>query len=196
MNLPNKLSLFRIALVPLIAAIYILPRMTDLLQQRVLIASFSLPLSDLLVLALFAIASFTDYLDGSIARRRQLITSFGKFIDPIADKMLVNTLLILFAWNARINVVAVLLMIARDIIVDGLRMNAASSGKVVAAGYAGKVKTVVQMLLIVFVLLHDLPFCLFHIAISEYLLWIATAVSLYSGYRYFMELKDTILETM
>ena len=107
-----------------------------------------------------------------------------------------NTLLILLAWSGRISVIAVLLMIARDTIVDGLRMNAASSGKVVAAGYAGKVKTVMQMFAIIFILLHDVPFAFIQVPIGECLLWIAVAASLYSGVLYFVQLKDIVLESM
>ncbi len=196
MNLPNKLSLMRICLVPVIAVIYLIAAMSDLLQGSFTIITIELPYSDVIVFVLFAIASITDFLDGHIARRDHLITSFGKFIDPIADKMLVNTLLVLFAWSSRISIIAVLLMILRDTIVDGLRMNAAASGKVVAAGYAGKVKTVLQMLMIIFVLLHDLPFALLGIDVSVVLVWMATAASLYSGVLYFIQLKDIVMETM
>ena len=175
MNLPNKLSVMRILLVPLIVILYLLPQHTDILHEQLALASFTFDLRDLLVLALFAIASFTDFLDGHIARRHSLITSFGKFVDPIAA-------------DQRISVAAVILMIARDIIVDGLRMNAASAGKVVAAGYAGKVKTVLQMFMIIIELLG--------IPGADILLWAAVAASLYSGVRYFIQLKDIVMETM
>ena len=196
MNLPNKLSLLRIAFVPVAAVVFLCGELSASFQNGIYVGSVFLQYSDLLVLLLFVAASITDFLDGYIARRNHLITSFGKFIDPIADKLLVNTLLILLSWSGRISVIAVLLMIARDTIVDGLRMNAASSGKVVAAGYAGKVKTVMQMFAIIFVLLHDIPFAFIQIPIGECLLWIAVAASLYSGVLYFVQLKDIILESM
>ena len=101
MNLPNKLSVMRILLVPLIVILYLLPQHTDILHEQLALASFTFDLRDLLVLALFAIASFTDFLDGHIARKHSLITSFGKFVDPIADKLLVDSLLILFAADQR-----------------------------------------------------------------------------------------------
>lgn len=186
----------RIFLVPVIAVVYLTAAMSDALQGSIQIASVQLPYSDVIVLLLFAVASFTDYLDGHIARRDHLITSFGKFVDPIADKLLVNTLLVLFAWSSRISIVAALLMILRDTIVDGLRMNAAASGKVVAAGYAGKLKTVLQMIMIIVVLLHDLPFVLLGFEISTILVWFATAASLYSGVVYFIQLKDIVMESM
>lgn len=196
MNLPNKLSLMRIAFVPVAAVVFLCGELSASFQNGIYVGSVFLQYSDLLVLLLFAAASITDFLDGYIARRNHLITSFGKFIDPIADKLLVNTLLILLAWSGRISVIAVLLMIARDTIVDGLRMNAASSGKVVAAGYAGKVKTVMQMFAIIFILLHDVPFAFIQVPIGECLLWIAVAASLYSGVLYFVQLKDIVPESM
>ena len=183
MNLPNKLTILRILLVPLIAAVYLISAMSDALGGSVVIMGIRLPYSDLIVLGLFVLASVTDFFDGHIARRDHLITSFGKFVDPIA-------------WSSRISVIAVLLMIGRDTIVDGLRMSAASSGKVVAAGPAGKVKTVAQMTAIILVLLHDLPFAIFGVSLSDICLWIATAASLYSGAVYFLQLKDIVMETM
>ena len=150
----------------------------------------------LLVLILFAIASFTDYLDGHIARKHNLITSFGKFIDPIADKLLVNTMLILFAVDGVVPAVFVLIMIWRDMIVDGLRMNASAKGKVVAAGMMGKAKTVLQMFAIIFLLLNNLPFAFVSLPVADILFYAAVAVSVASGAEYFLQLKDIVMETM
>ncbi|WP_294731432.1 CDP-diacylglycerol--glycerol-3-phosphate 3-phosphatidyltransferase [uncultured Faecalibaculum sp.] len=192
MNLPNKLTLVRILLVPAAAIIYLaVPA-----SWAPVVPSIGLAGRDLIVFAIFAVASFTDYLDGTIARSRNLITSFGKFADPIADKLLVNTLLILLAWSHQASVVAVLLMTARDLIVDGLRMSAAQSGEVVSAGWWGKVKTVLQMFAIALLLLHDWPFALLGIPAGKILLWAACAASLYSGWIYFEKLKKYVLETM
>ena len=131
-----------------------------------------------------------------LARKHNWITSFGKFADPIADKMLVNTVLILMVYFHQANVIAVLLMIARDLIVDGLRMSAANSGEVVSAGIFGKLKTVLQMFALVFLLLKDWPFVYMGIRMDQILLWAATAASLYSGLIYFNQLKKYVLETM
>ena len=192
MDLPNKLTLVRILLVPAAAIIYLaVPA-----SWAPVVPSIGLAGRDLIVFAIFAVASFTDYLDGTIARSRNLITSFGKFADPIADKLLVNTLLILLAWSHQASVVAVLLMTARDLIVDGLRMSAAQSGEVVSAGWWGKVKTVLQMFAIALLLLHDWPFALLGIPAGKILLWAACAASLYSGWIYFEKLKKYVLETM
>ncbi|MEG1066607.1 MAG: CDP-diacylglycerol--glycerol-3-phosphate 3-phosphatidyltransferase [Erysipelotrichaceae bacterium] len=155
----------------------------------------SIGLINIIVLVLFCVASFTDYLDGYIARKNHLVTSFGKFIDPIADKLLVNTMFVMFAATNIIPVAPVLLMIWRDTIVDGLRMNAAQKGKVVAAGMLGKIKTVAQMATIVTILLNNLPFELVKFPMSHFLLWFATIISVLSGIVYFIQLKDIVLES-
>ncbi|MCI8272365.1 MAG: CDP-diacylglycerol--glycerol-3-phosphate 3-phosphatidyltransferase [Erysipelotrichaceae bacterium] len=197
MNLPNKLSLFRIALVPIILLIYIFPyAQCGIAIPEFTIQFVTLRLTNILILILFVAACVTDYLDGYIARRDHLVTSFGKFIDPIADKLLVNTMLIVFAVKGIAPVVPVILMIWRDVIVDGLRMNASSKGIVVAAGYLGKIKTVLQMATIVLILLNNLPFELWRLPLSEIMLWFAAFVSIISGVSYFMQLKDIIMETM
>ena len=197
MNLPNKLSIFRILLVPLITLLYIFPYAQFGIEIMEFQVGFvTLKLTNLIVLVLFALASFTDYLDGHIARKHNLITSFGKFIDPIADKLLVNTMLILFAATGVVPVLPVVVMIWRDTIVDGLRMNAARSGIVAAAGFMGKVKTVSQMLAIVVILLNNLPFELVRFPMGDLLLWFAMCVSVISGISYFKQLKDVVMETM
>lgn len=135
-------------------------------------------------------------MDGHIARKHNLITSFGKFIDPIADKLLVNTMFILFAVDGVVPAVFVLIMIWRDMIVDGLRMNASAKGKVVAAGMMGKAKTVLQMFAIIFLLLNNLPFAFVSLPVADILFYAAVAVSVASGAEYFLKLKDIVMETM
>lgn len=192
MNLPNKLTMLRIMMVPVVVLIYLLiPQDFCVVSQ-----TNGLALRDILAFLVFAAASFTDMLDGQIARKQHLITSFGKFADPIADKMLVNTLLILLVYTHQANVVAVLLMIARDLVVDGLRMLASQHGKVVSAGFFGKLKTVLQMFTIVFLLLKNWPFVYVGLPVDQILLWAATLASLWSGFVYFVQLKDYVLESM
>lgn len=192
MNLPNKLTMLRIVMVPVVVLIYLLiPQDSCVVSQ-----TNGLALRDILAFLVFAAASFTDMLDGQIARKQHLITSFGKFADPIADKMLVNTLLILLVYTHQANVVAVLLMIARDLVVDGLRMLASQHGKVVSAGFFGKLKTVLQMFAIVFLLLKNWPFIYVGLPVDQILLWAATLASLWSGFVYFVQLKDYVLESM
>ena len=196
MNLPNKLSMFRIVLVPVIARIYLFTDLPEAFGADVSGEHIAVSMTALLVLILFAIASFTDYLDGHIARKHNLITSFGKFIDPIADKLLVNTMFILFAVDGVVPAVFVLIMIWRDMIVDGLRMNASAKGKVVAAGMMGKAKTVLQMFAIIFLLLNNLPFAFVSLPVADILFYAAVAVSVASGAEYFLKLKDIVMETM
>lgn len=192
MNLPNKLTVLRIILVPVVVLVYLcIPETVGIIYVQ-----SGLAIRDVLAFILFALASLTDMLDGKIARKYNLITSFGKFADPIADKMLVNTCLILMVYTHQANVIAVLLMIARDLMVDGLRMVASQHGQVVSAGIYGKCKTVLQMLALCFLLLKNWPFAVFHIPMASILLWLATFMSLYSGYVYFMKLKKYVLESM
>lgn len=192
MNIPNRLTIIRILLVPVVVAVYLCmdPNL------YVFDVKSGLALRDVIAFAIFAIASITDFLDGMLARKNNWITSFGKFADPIADKMLVNTVLILMVYFHQASVVAVLLMIARDLVVDGLRMSAATSGEVVSAGIFGKLKTVLQMFALIFLLLKNWPFIYIGIPVDQILLWLATAASLYSGWIYFKQLKKYVLETM
>lgn len=192
MNLPNKLTLVRIAMVPLVIVIYLcIDPSIGLIDQ-----TSTLALRDVLAFLVFVVASFTDMLDGKIARKYNLITSFGKFADPLADKALVNTLLILLVYAHQASVIAVILMILRDLMVDGLRMLASQKGEVVSAGFFGKLKTVLQMVAIALLLLKNWPFVYLGIPMDTILLWLATAASLYSGYVYFMQLKHYVTESM
>ena len=133
MNIPNRLTIIRILLVPVVVAVFLCMDPTI----GVIDEASGLALRDVIAFVIFAVASITDFFDGMLARKNNWITSFGKFADPIADKMLVNTVLILMVYFHQANVIAVLLMIARDLIVDGLRMSAANSGEVVSAGIFG-----------------------------------------------------------
>lgn len=197
MNLPNKLTMFRIVLVPVLALVWLFPYAEfNISFISFEIGNTSLSLLNIIVLLIFAIASFTDFLDGNIARKNNLVTTFGKFADPIADKLLVNVTLMIMVTKGMIPVVPVILMLARDTIVDGCRMIAAQNGVVVAAGILGKLKTVLQMICIILVLLNNLPFELFYIPVSDIILWFATIISLASGYSYFMQLKEYIFESI
>ncbi len=129
LNLPNKLTLLRMALVP----VYLV----------LLACGLNVP-----ALIVFAAASLTDMLDGKIARKHHLVTNFGKFMDPIADKLLTHTAFILLCAMGRLNVVACILFVAREFVVSGLRLVAVEQGHVIAAGMSGKIKTVLQMALV------------------------------------------------
>ncbi len=196
MNLPNRLTLFRMILIPAAVLVYLFPYA----QFGIELQSFSfgavrLSAVNIICLAIYAVAAFTDYLDGRIARSRNLQTTFGKFADPVADKMLTSTMFILFASRGIISPVPVIIMVCRDIVVDGCRMIAAANGKIVPAQMLGKVKTFSQMFTIALILLNNLPFELWQLPVSEVLLWFSAFVSFASGVSYFNQLKEDIFES-
>ncbi len=139
MNLPNKLTILRVVLIPIFIVAYIF-------QSK-------LSYGYLLTTIIFCVASFTDFLDGYIARKHNLVTDFGKFMDPLADKLLVCSALILFTWVNRIHPIIVIAIVSRDFIISGFRLIAASKGKVIAASYWGKLKTTTQIFMIILILL-------------------------------------------
>ncbi len=196
MNIPNKLSILRISLIPVIVLIVIFPYAQFDISVPIFYFDYvSLSLTNILVLILFSIGSFTDFLDGYIARKHNLITTFGKFIDPIADKMLTTTMFIIFAAQGIIPMVAVLIMVWRDIIVDGIRMVASSEGQVIAAGYLGKIKTVAQISTIIIILLNNLPFELVSFPMADFLLWFSVSISFISGMSYFLQSRSFLFRT-
>ena len=197
MNLPNKLTVIRIILVPILVLVWLFPyTLFGIEFPTYEVGTVSLSLLNLIVLFIFALASITDYFDGYLARKHNLITTFGKFADPIADKLLVNATLIILCYKGTIPVVPVIIMFLRDTIVDGCRMIASSKGEVIAAGKLGKLKTVLQMFAIIFSLLNNLPFELVSIPVSTILIWFASFISLLSGYSYFAQVKKYIFESM
>lgn len=137
MNLPNKLSMLRICMIPVF----------------VIFALMEAQWAQLAALAIFVIASLTDLLDGKIARARGLVTNFGKFIDPIADKLLVMSAMLVLVGQGRMPSWVCIIMLGREFAISGFRLVAADSGKVIAAGWLGKVKTVTQMTAVILLLL-------------------------------------------
>lgn len=197
MNLPNRLTLFRLMFIPIIVFIALFPFAQFGVDFGTLTVQFvRVPIENIIIFILFVLASITDFLDGFIARRQKLITTFGKFMDPLADKLLINTIFILLAVNGQIPTLVVLILIWRDAAVDGLRLMAARKGVTMAAGYLGKVKTVAQMLTLGLYLLSNLPFELYQFPMHELMLWFTVIVSIMSGVTYFMQGKTYILESM
>ena len=196
MNLPNRLTLFRVVLIPLMVLIYLFPYAQFGIElQTFSFGAVRLSAVNVICLGIYFVAALTDYLDGQIARSRNLQTTFGKFADPIADKMLTSTMFILFASRGIISAVPVIIMVCRDIVVDGCRMIAAANGKVVPAQMLGKVKTFSQMITIALILVNNLPFELWQLPISDVLLWFSAFVSFASGVSYFNQLKEDIFES-
>ena len=170
MNLPNKLTLLRIILIP----------------AFMVVLYWGFPGANYVALGIFILASLTDMLDGKIARKYSLVTDFGKFADPLADKMLVTAAMLWFVEIGQMPAWALLLVIVREFAVSGLRMIASDKGRVIAAGWSGKVKTASTMVCIV----------LMFLPISGWLNAVCVAVialtTLYSGVEYFMKNKDVI----
>ena len=197
MNLPNKLTLFRIFLVPVRCLVWLLPYEEAGIEIGFFtFGNITLSYLNLIVLGIFALASITDYLDGNIARKKNMVTTFGKFADPIADKLLVNMMLLILSYKHMIPLVCCIMMILRDIVVDGCRMIAAQKGVVVSAGILGKLKTALQMVTIIVILLNNLPFELWYLPVDEILIWFTSFISVAGGYSYFMQVRDYIFESM
>ncbi len=165
MNLPNKLTILRVLMIPFFVFF--------MLKQDLL------PHSNWIALVLFAAASFTDYLDGHIARKNNLVTNFGKFMDPLADKLLVCSAFICLVEQGRLPAWITIIIIAREFIISGFRLIASDNGVVIAASYWGKAKTVSQMFMIMLLIL-QLPYKIIPIleTILIYLALILTVVSL------------------
>ena len=172
MNLPNKLTLLRIVLIlPFLLVLYL-----------------DVPGAAYIALAIFIIASLTDMLDGQIARKRNLITDFGKFADPLADKMLVTAAMLWFVEIGQMPAWALLIVIVREFAVSGLRMVASDKGRVIAAGWSGKVKTASTMVCIVLMFL-PIPQVLNTVCVA-----VIVVTTIYSGVEYFMKNKDCLSE--
>ena len=170
MNLPNKLTLLRIILIPIF----------------MVVLYWGFPGATYAALAIFIIASLTDLLDGKIARKYNLVTDFGKFADPLADKMLVTAAMIWFVENGQMPGWALLIVILREFAVSGLRMVASDKGRVIAAGWSGKVKTASTMVCI----------CIMLLLCIQPLDWVCNGVILvttaYSGIEYFVKNRDVL----
>ena len=188
MNLPNKLTLLRFALVPVFMVFMYIPN----------------PYSYLIALVVFAVASFTDFLDGSIARKYNMVTDFGKFMDPLADKLLTTVALIYLCLNGMCHEVVICIVLAREFAVSGIRLIAAANpagGKVIAAGMMGKMKTVLQMVASMLGLLAMALMPLGLIADSTYnlmanvtniLMWVMAVLTVVSGMQYIVPNFDLI----
>lgn len=195
MNLPNKLSMIRIFLIPVILVLGIIESISfsgNVLRNELFMG---VTLGNILILVVFALASITDFLDGHIARKNNLVTDFGKFIDPLADKLLVCSTMIYLIEVGRFNFFGfsfgfvVTLIIAREFAVTGLRLIASNKdGKVMAAKMLGKMKTVVQMFTIIILLLNS-----FNIEIIGFVFVIlALVLTIVSGVDYFVKSKDVL----
>ena len=173
MNLPNKLTVLRVIMIPIFVIFMITPWANKYVA-----------------LALFCIASFTDYLDGYLARRDNLVTNFGKFMDPLADKLLVCSAMICLI--PKLPVWVVLIIIAREFIISGFRLVASENGIVIAASYWGKFKTVSHMTMVIMLIL-DLPFAAYQVA-TQVVIWVGLILTLISLVDYVWKNKQVLTQ--
>ncbi len=193
MNLANKITMFRIFLTVVLITLLLFPfYMVNLEFPKILVGTISVDVKYLIAAGIFAVASISDALDGYIARSRNMVTDFGKMTDAIADKMLVNSTLIILSAQGMVAPVIAVIVVFRDTVVDTIKMIVGNKGKVVAARKSGKVKTTFLMLGIIFTLCYNLPFELFNLDIANFLLVLATIFAIISGIQYYIDNKEII----
>ena len=212
MNTPTKITFARIiAIVLMIITLFVLSVIPN--WQTIEIPTTGINLVFLIIFVFFVLASFTDYLDGHLARKNNQVTDLGKFLDPVADKLLINSLVIflvapsVFApyipgalHQVGFNIWCAIILVARDIVVDALRFIAANKGKVISANIFGKLKTVLEMVAIGVVLLNGFPFRYFDanwlpgLRIADFLVYLCTLASLVSGIIYVVQNRHVFKE--
>lgn len=190
MNLPNKLTISRIVLAFIILIMLCIPwHALGFSWPVYLYHGVTFNLKYIIAGTLFLIASLTDKLDGHIARKYNMVTDFGKMIDAISDKLLTNSVLVILGCSGKIPAVIVVIIIARDIVVDSIKMVIGNKGYAVAAIGVAKVKTATLMVGIILTLFYNLPFELISLRISEFLLVLAAILSIISGVKYYIMAK-------
>ena len=192
MNLPNKLTALRILMIPLFMIITLFPFDWGTLA----VAQSQIAVNQLIGAIIFAIASFTDWLDGYIARRDGLVTNFGKFADPLADKMLVATAMIVLVGQGLAHSWVVSIIISRELAVTGLRLLLVKEGEVMAAAWPGKIKTATQMVAIILLFLDNFPFQAIGIPVADIMLYLCLVFTIYSGVDYFIKNKHVFVGSM
>lgn len=202
MNLPNKITIARILLVPVMVIIPLIAPYIGLDKQIL----YGVSISNIFLLIVFLVASFTDYLDGHMARSRNMVTNFGKFLDPIADKLLVFTALIMLVETHMIPAWIPIVIAAREFMVSAIRMVVASEGTVIAASMLGKIKTVSQMVAISLAFLDVNPLMAFTSGtlngfflclnvLMSIAMFVCVIATIWSGVDYFMKSKEVILKS-
>lgn len=201
MNLPNKLTLIRIMIIPIIIIVSVLNVLK--IDLNIIDGGLSITVQNLIILVLFAIASFTDFLDGHLARKNNLVTDFGKFMDPLADKLLVMSALIILLEQGKLNVFGiglgfvVTIILAREFMVTGIRLLALqSNNNVIAASKLGKAKTATQMVMIILMFFDlNIPANFDYASlIKTIIILIPFALTVISGVDYFWKNRQIILQ--
>ncbi|MFA9375178.1 MAG: CDP-diacylglycerol--glycerol-3-phosphate 3-phosphatidyltransferase [Lachnotalea sp.] len=178
MNLPNKLTILRVFMIP----VFLIFMLTDVMGTN----------AKYIALLLFSLASFTDFLDGYIARKHNLVTNFGKFMDPLADKLLVGAAMIAFVELGKLPAWIVITIISREFIISGFRLVASDSGVVIAASYWGKFKTVSQMIMIILLIL-DFQNSAF-LLLEDIFIYVALILTIVSLIDYLYKNKSVLIE--
>lgn len=191
MNLPNKITITRIIMAIVMIVLLLIPDGSfGFKWPAPLMNDEPLSLQYIIAGIIFIVASLSDFVDGYLARKNNIVTDFGKVADAIADKVLVNGLLIVLACNGIISPVIPVVIITRDTIVDSLKMISGNKGKVVAASYLGKAKTMCMMIGLSLVMFNDFPFCYLGIPVDQFLIIVATILSVVSGCQYYYNTRE------
>ncbi|WP_214482752.1 CDP-diacylglycerol--glycerol-3-phosphate 3-phosphatidyltransferase [Bacillus sp. SM2101] len=185
-NIPNKITVSRILLIPVFLVIMLAP----LSWGQLHIGGGEIPVTHFIGAIIFIIASTTDWIDGYYARKYNLVTNLGKFLDPLADKLLVSAALITLVQFELAPAWMVIVIISREFAVTGLRLVLAGGGEVVAANMLGKIKTWTQIVAVSALLLHNIPFEAWSIPFADIALWIAVFFTIWSGWDYFAKNKQ------
>ncbi|WP_428908598.1 CDP-diacylglycerol--glycerol-3-phosphate 3-phosphatidyltransferase [Niallia sp. Krafla_26] len=191
MNLPNKITISRILMIPIFVIIMLVP----FSWGDITILGTTMPVTHFVGALIFIIASTTDWIDGHFARKYNLVTNMGKFLDPLADKLLVSAALIVLVELQMAPSWIVIIIISREFAVTGLRLVLAGEGEVVAANMLGKIKTWTQIIAISALLLHNIFFEWFSFSFDMLALWIALFFTVWSGLDYFIKNKEPFMRS-
>lgn len=196
MNVPNKITICRIALSILLLIIMIFPvdKVGINFPEFQLAGKLIIDSKYLICGIIFLIASLTDFLDGYLARKYNLVTDIGKVMDAIADKILVNGVLILLATEGYISAIIPVVIVSRDIVVDSIKMVAGQKSGAVGASMAGKIKTACMLVGITLLFFYDLPFSLMNVYPAKAIIMIATVLSVISGIQYYVKNKKYLFD--
>lgn len=189
MNIPNRITISRILLIP----IFMVLMLVDFNWGEMTLFGATMPVSHFVGALVFIFASLTDWVDGFYARKYNLVTTFGKFLDPLADKLLVSAALIILVELEFAASWIVIIIISREFAVTGLRLVLAGEGEVVAAGGLGKIKTTAQILAISSLLLYNTIFTLVNIPFGDIMLYIALIFTVWSGWDYFYANRKALM---
>jgi CDP-diacylglycerol---glycerol-3-phosphate 3-phosphatidyltransferase len=192
LNLPNKITVSRIFLIP----VFLIILLGGFDWGSWKMAGEELPVTHFIAALIFIIASCTDWVDGYYARKYNLVTNLGKFLDPLADKLLVSAAFIALVELGAAPAWMIIIILSREFAVTGIRaVAAAEDGEVIAASQMGKIKTWLQIIAISALLLHNLPFAFVGFPFATISLWLATLITLYSGWEYFVNSKHILLKS-